>query len=454
MAIRKRLLLLSFDPSHSRHNDRLNRLLESSFTVENQSFVSQKSNVQALRKNRGFLSLFANFVSLPLIAFLILSTQLTTVKFGRVHSTRLLLKMIDDFFLDRDKLPSRVLKLNRTLRQQKRQVERAMSVLHLAEKFAVDCVLLPEDNNYYASGMIIEGLHSMGKRVGVIDFTSGKESEFLQSRDSITPDMNLSSYEKFAKLFLVPPVAIRWAATRRFINSFPGSLETQSHRTLSPSFESGLADFYLTHTKNEFEYLKKKLSPNSNVTLVEPIEVTLARRLHPEKQRNIFGVFLPPNQLSDPKVLARISIANLGTYSEIIQMILEQAREVCPVDYELVLFPHPRMYFSESELLEKLSRGNFHMEDDFSTWLGQIRIALIFSSAVYAPLLATGVRVFNLDLFGYDYVNVFPEDHDDFTQISRIDEIREFSDNPLPQQPDPNSVQITVSEFLESHLSV
>ena len=181
--------------------------------------------------------------------------------------------------------------------------------------------------------------------------------------------------------------------------------------------------------------------------------MTLARRIHPDKQRNIFGVFLPPNQLSDPKVLARMSIANLSSYSEIIQMILEQAREVCPVDYELVLFPHPRMYFSESELLEKLSR-DFQIEDDFSTCLGQIRIALIFSSAVYAPLLATGVRVFNLDLFGYDYVNVFPEDRDDFTQISRIVEISEFSDNPLRQQPNPNSVQITVSEFLESHLSI
>jgi hypothetical protein len=453
LAIRKRLLLLSFDPSHSKHNNRLNRLLEGSFTVENQSFVSQKSNVQTSRKIRGFFSIFANFVSLPLIAFMILSTQITTVKFGRIHSTRLLLKMIDDFFLGVDNLPSRVLKFNRTLRQQKTRVEMAISVLDLTEKFAVDCVLLPEDNNYYASGMIIEGLHSMGKKVGVIDFTSGKESEFLQSRDFITPDMNLSSYEKFAELFLVPPVVIRWAATRKFINSFPGSLETQSHRILSPSFESGLADFYLTHTQNEFEYLKKKLSPNSNVTLAEPIEVTLARRLNADKQRNIFGVFLPPNQLSDPKVLARMSRANLGTYSEIIQMILEQAREVCPVDYELVLFPHPRMYFSESELLEKLSR-DFHLEDDFSTWLGQIRIALIFSSAVYAPLLATGVRVFNLDLFGYDYANVFPEDHDDFIQISRIAEISDFLDNLLRQQPDSNSVQVTVSEFLESHLSI
>jgi len=123
LAIRKRLLLVSFDPSHSKHNDRLNRLLEGSFTVENQSFVGQKSNVQTSRKIRGFFSIFANFVSLPLIAFLILSTQITTVKFGRIHSTRLLLKLIDDFFLGIDNLPSRVLELNRTLRQQKKRVE-------------------------------------------------------------------------------------------------------------------------------------------------------------------------------------------------------------------------------------------------------------------------------------------------------------------------------------------
>jgi hypothetical protein len=359
--------------------------------------------------------------------------------------------MIEDYFVGIDNLPSRILGLNRTLRQQKGRVEMAASVRVLVDQREIDCVLMPEDNNYYASGMIIEGLHSIGTRVGVIDFTSGKESEFLQSRELIVPDMSLSSYAMFAKFFLVPPVAGRWATTREFINSFPGSLESPSHRILGPGFESGLADFYLTHTQNEFKYLEAKLSPDSTLILSESIEITLSRRLSEDKPRNIFGVFLPPNQLSDPKVLARLQGGNLQTYTEIIQMILEQSRKVCPAAYDLVLFPHPRMYFSEPDLIDKLSR-EFHLEDDFSTLLGQMRFALIFSSAVYSPLLAAGITVFNLDIFGYNYVDVFPEDHDNFIQISAVTEIASFLICLPPLQVISDPVRITVSEFLKLYL--
>jgi hypothetical protein len=450
--MKKSVLLLSFSPAHKTHNGRLVKLLQDSFEVEHYSFVNPDSEEGGTPLLKILRSKFANTISLPLIASLLCYSQLIAWKFGRKESNRILLNSIESYFGGSRSIDARILNLNRTLRAQKNRVELAESALRFATKIDAVCLLLPEDSNYYASGMIIEGAHKMGIRVGIVNYTTGTESEFNVTGFSISPDRDLKFYYYFAKVFLVATVTSRWSKARRFINSFPGSLETRSHKFLRSSYDSGMADFYITSSQLEFRDLQETVNPNAVVCLVEPIELTLARNeslLTPDKK--IFGVFLPPNQLSDPAVSERFSRLYAQSYEEVIFNIVKKVSSICLDSEELVIFPHPRMYLSESEVVDRLSK-DFRVVEDFSQCLLEIKCALIFSSATFSALLAAGARVFNFDLYRYEYEGVFPLDHSEWFTINDLEEIDELPHTGSSQSLLPIAGISTVSEFLVSYL--
>jgi hypothetical protein len=167
--------------------------------------------------------------------------------------------------------------LNRTLRRQKYQIDISKKTAHLAKEVGAVCVLLPEDNNYYASGMTIDLVKKAGLKIGVLDFTTGKESEFMTSKFQLVPDMKLKRYNLFSKIFLTQTTISHWSIMRQYINSFPGSLETIQFQNLSPSFDSGNADFYLTPHISEIRHLKKSARSSSIIELIEPIEVSFSK---------------------------------------------------------------------------------------------------------------------------------------------------------------------------------
>jgi hypothetical protein len=117
----------------------------------------------------------------------------------------------------------------------------------------------------------------------------------------------------------------------------------------------------------------------------------------------------------------------------------------------LVVFPHPRIYLSDPILLNSISK-EFKVSDDFSDYLGTLRRALIFSSAVFSALMAANVKVFNLDLYNYSYEGVFPVGSTEFIEINEIEDVVNFPDDSKLQPPKLNRQVITVNEFLESYL--
>jgi hypothetical protein len=111
------------------------------------------------------------------------------------------------------------------------------------------------------------------------------------------------------------------------------------------------------------------------------------------------------------------------------------------------------MFTSHSALIEELSR-DFRVIPDYSSELGDIRYALIFSSAVFTALLSANVRVFNLDVYGYNYQGLFPKDNSDFIQISTIEDIGYFARDFAGLSQTINHDRISVTEFLESRLLI
>jgi hypothetical protein len=450
--MKERVLIVSFDVSHVTHNNRLARLLQRSFIVEHFSLLEPNLKTSKISFLRNYLSMVINSISSPTIGILVLYQQI----FGRIvfknQSTNLLAKVIQDYFNDSRNFTSKVLNANRTLRRQKSCVLSSDRVIESAKRFNASCVLLPEDNNFYGAGIIVNRLHAIGVKVGVVDFTIGKESEFELSKELLVPDKLSRSYATIAKLFLDSQAYTRWFQTKNFINCFPGSLETASYSCLNPSFISGSADFYLTSDELEFAYLKRIASQDSLVLVIEPIEVSLSRINHKNSATtNVFGLFLPPNQLSDSKVRARMLPHLPRNYEELILGVLDQTRGVCKESEDLVVFPHPRIYVSDPILLNSISK-EFKVSEDFSEYLGTLKRALIFSSAVFSALMSANVKVFNLDLYNYSYDGVFPIGSSNFIEIDEIDEIANFTVDSELQSSISKSQLMTVNEFLESYL--
>jgi hypothetical protein len=450
--MKERILIVSFDVSHVTHNNRLARLLQKSFIVEHFSLLEPNSNTSKISFLRKYLSRVINSISSPTIGVLVLYQQIIGRIVLRNQSTNLLTKVIQDYFDDSGNFTSKVLSANRTLRFQKSLVLSSDRVIESAKKFNASCVLLPEDNHFYGTGIIVNRLHAIGVKAGVVDFTIGKESEFELSRELLVPDKFSRSYAIIAKLFLDSQAYTRWSQTKNFINCYPGSLETASYSCLNPSFESGSADFYLTSDEMEFAYLKRIAIRDSLVLVIEPIEVSLSRINHRNNAtRNVFGLFLPPNQLSDSKVRERMLPNFPRNYEELILGVLDQIRGVCKESEDLVVFPHPRIYVSDPILLNSISK-EFKVSDDFSEYLGTLGRALIFSSAVFSALMAANVKVFNLDLYNYSYEGVFPIGSNDFIEISEIKEVANFPVESKLQSLKSKRQLITVNEFLESYL--
>lgn len=451
MAITQRILLVSFDPSHQKHNERLAKLLQSSFLVTHLDLVSHPRDAVSVSGIRATSIKIANYFSVGLISLIVLVLQLIDLNFGRRHSTYILSRLIENFFSGGKGVTTLILRLNQTLRIQKYRVDLSKQVLSAATVSQSICVLLPEDNNYYATGMIIPILQEKNIDVGVVEYTSGKKAEFEKSQGFFNSDMKALKYSIFSKLFLTSSALIRWKDSKECMNYFPGSLETSSHALLNANVQSGLADFYLSTSKVDLSYLAEIVGPKTLLTLIKPIEVSYTVKRQNKPSRTIFAVFLPPDQTTDQVVKARLLKNNTLTYSHLINKIVTESLQVLEVSDEIVFFPHPRIFHSDSSLIEEISR-NFRVEPDFASVLGDIRYALIFSSAVFAALLAANVRVFNLDIYGYNYEGVFPKDNENFVGISAVRDISQFSRDFSFQSVNLSSDLISATEFLESRL--
>ena len=454
MALKEGILIVSFGPSDKKHNERLQRLLRDRFRIEHFSFLDFQVQHGKEYKSRVVLSRFINLLSVPMIGILVAS-QILLSRIGlRKNEACLLAESVQQYFDDNHDLSSIILHLNRTLRKQKVQIKRARQVISSALAYDVDCVLLPEDSNYYASGIIIDGLRKLGVKVGVVDFTVGKKVEFELSRNYLVPDRNSRLYSIFAKVMLDSEARNHWIQTKEFIDCFPGSLESTSLQSLGPRFGSGLADFYLSSDESELNYLKDMAGHDAQFCLIEPVELTLAK-MDPSfgMQRNVFGIFLPPNQLTDANVRMRMSSSLSQHYDQLILKLLDEIQVLCEFGEELVVFPHPRTFLSEPDLVKAIS-ADFKISKDFADYLGRMRCALIFSSAVFSPLLAANIKVFNFDLYNYGYAGVFPVGNNDFVEIAKISEIRDYSRSPKPVFIDSDSQKRNIVGFLETYFGL
>lgn len=436
------------------HNERLKKLLLTNFFIDLQLIIPPAPKMHWYSKIISLVVKIAGFFSLPVIGFLGLLNLGVLKKNSNLGSSSWIGAVLENYFNGSNSLTSKLLNLNRILRRQKYLVDVSISIAKLAQKSEVSCLILPEDNNYYGTGLIINELHKIGIKVGVVDFTIGKEAEFKTSRHLLVPDKDSRFTALFARLFLNSSELNRWLRTREFVNCFPGSLETSFFSFLALGFESGLADFYTTSDSLELPDSAKFARGNSPLIVIEPIEFSLAKTNSEFRSvRDIFGVFLPPNQLTDEAVSRRMSLDPKTSYEQIIMSILNEAGKVCAEDERLFIFPHPRITQSHPQLLSRISQ-EMHIEGDFSAYLDRMKYALIFSSAVVMPLLASNVKVFNLDLYGYEYTNVFPTNNTNFVTISKIEDIISFSRVALIEDSDINHHRSTINEVLKSHLSV
>ena len=442
---------MSFAPTHQKHNERLAKLLESSFLVTHLDLVSQHLDMVSVSGLRTTTIKIANYFSLGLISMIVLVLQMIGLNLGRKCSTDILSRQIEFYFSGGKGVITQILRLNQTLRLQKDRVDLSKKVLTAASVSQSTCVLLPEDNNYYATGIMIPILREKKIDVGVVEFSSGKKAEFERSQEFFKTDLETLKYSIFSKMFLSSSALLRWKDCTKYMSYFPGSLETSSHAFLNSGIQSGLANFYLVTSENDLEYLEEFVGPETSLTLIKPIEVSSTVKIQNKSSRTIFAVFLPPDQTIDQGVKARLSKKNIASYSHLIKEIIAESVQVRDISDELIFFPHPRIYFSDSNLIEEISR-NFRVEPDFAGMLGDIRYALIFSSAVFAALLAANVRVFNLDVYGYNYEGVFPKDNEDFVGISAVRDISQFSRDFSFQSVTLSSDLISATEFLESRL--
>lgn len=452
MALNQRVLLVSFGTSDQKHNERLENLLGHSFIVEHFVFTDPHSGHTKGVWYRVKLSKFAHLISTPAIGVMIMLYGVFRPSFLKKEAHNFLAEAIQSYFSDHKNIMSLTLHLNRTLRRQKIRVLRSNQVVNAAERSKVICVLLAEDSNFYSSGLIIDRLQKLGIKVGVVDYTIGKKAEFEQSGILLVPDRDFLPYTIFAKLFLQPSMRNRWIQTKQYVDCFPGSLETSSHESLTASFGSGLADFYLSSDEAELKYLQSFANIKAQVCLVEPIEVSLskANRMSPT-ERNVLGLFLPPNQFTDPAVSSRILRSSGNDYEAMIMSILEEVEKYRDEIEKLVIFPHPRTYQSEPTLINQIS-AKYTVSNDFAEFLSHMRCAVIFSSAVFSALLHANIKVFNFDVYHYSYVGVFPVENLNFIQINDLKEIQDHSHDYEDSLPESNVPKTTVTEFLESYL--
>lgn len=452
MALNKRILLVSFGNSDKKQNERLTKLLSPSFTIHNFTFTDSTSNHAKEIRYRVVLSNLAHLTSVPAIGFMVVLHRVLGLASHKGEGCKYLSESIQRYFDDYKNLMTSILHLNRTLRIQKVRVNSANQVLEIAVREKVDCVVISEDSNFYSSGVMIIGLHRLGIKVGVVDYAIGKEEEFELNRNTLVPDRDFLPHLIFAKIFLTPSVRIRWIKTKEFINIFPGSLETTSHNLLTAAFVSGLADFYLSSDRAELSYLERHANNNAQFCLIEPIEVSLSKLSASSKaEKNVLGLFLPPNQLTDSAVVSRISDTWGNVYETIIMKVLEDVQNNCLHDENLVVFPHPRTYLSEPILINSIS-AKFNVSNDFAEYLGVMRSAVIFSSSVFSALLAANIKVFNLDLYNFDYKGVFPVDNQNFATINEINDIKNFSHHYEYSQTQYSTVAKPVLKFLEEFL--
>ncbi len=452
MALSTSILLVSFGSSDRKHTQRLEKLLCHSFDIKNCAFTDSTSAPVKEKRYRVVLSRLAHLLSVPAIGLIVWLHRVLRFFYFKRNDQNFLSDSIQNYFDNERSLISLTLHLNRTLRQQKVRVIRANQVINAAMEEKVDCVLLPEDSHFYSSGIIITRLQELGIKVGIVDFTIGKEEEFKTARNLLVPDRDFLPHLIFAKLLLNSSARTRWIKTKEFINCFPGSLETASHNSFTPAFSSGLADFYLTSDEKEFVYLKSLASTKALVCLIEPIEVSLSRiNTRSTTERNVFGLFLPPNQLTDPAVMSRISSVWGDDYENIILKILDDVQSICLSTENIVVFPHPRTYLSNPLLIDKIS-AKHTVSDDFADYLANMRLALVFSSSVFSALLAANIKVFNLDLYNYDYAGVFPVSNRNFVSVKEIREILDHSREPEPSTVKSSVLKSSVTEFLELNL--
>jgi hypothetical protein len=451
MALNKSVLLVSFGTSDRKHNQRLENLLGDSFIIEHLVFTDPSEHTKEVRY-RVKLSTFAHLISTPAIGFMIMLYRVFRRPFMKRKAQNYLAEAIQSYFEGHKSIMSLTLHLNRTLRRQKIRVLRSNQVVNAAERSKVVCVILAEDSNFYSSGLIIDRLQKIGTKVGVVDYTIGKKAEFEQSRILLVPDSDFLPYAIFARLFLQPSMRDRWIQTKQYIDSFPGSLETSTHESLTPSFGSGLADFYLSSDEAELKYLQSLANANAQVCLIEPIEVSLSKaNSKSPSERNVFGLFLPPNQFSDPAVASRVLSFYGNEYETMIMTILEEVEKYRDEIEKLVIFPHPRTYQSEPTLISRISE-KFTVSNDFAEFLSTMRCAVIFSSAVFSALLHANIKVFNLDIYNYCYVGVFPLENLNFIQINNLKEIKKYAHDAQYTSPESLVPKTTVIGFLESYL--
>ena len=421
--MKKRILLLSFDISHLNHNDRLEKILQEDYQIIRFSTFNSDCSHTHRNKVRTKASAVLSFFSVPMIIVILFLKALRALSLRSESRALILKKAIQGYFNESNNLTGKFLGLNRTLKNQKRIVEYSRMISRLIERENIDCVLFPEDSNFYGAAGIIQEIKPLGISIGIVDYSTGKEAEFKVSGESLLSKKNSLGIEMLANGFLNKSERSRWFEVKDFVDCFPGTLETDFFSSLNPGFHSGVAHFYASPDISECAYLKRQVLSNAVVHHIEPIELTLSKKYTRQvNAKDCFGVFLPPNQLTDPEVLKRMSKFYPTDYDQLIFKILDQVKDVCKFDQRLIVFPHPRIYFSHPELISKIS-DSFTLSEDYSDYLGRLKTALIFSSAVFLALLSSKVKVFNFDIYGYEYRNVFPEESENFTSIERISQI-------------------------------
>jgi hypothetical protein len=397
------------------------RLLSPDFEVEHLSF-SSSGKAPKYSRHRLFLTQFLTICSIPLIYFLTVFYYFANTNRRKTSFQIILTKLLEDFILGRDSISSKVLSLNSLLRLHKYQVQTSETIALKCEKENIGMILFAEDSNYYGTGLIISALSDLKIVSGVFQYTLGTEAEFAFH---LGKGMNLRSglsHRLFAKLALKKSTFSAWLSSLNFLESFPGISLTEPFQNQLFGLHSGLANFYVSNDENELDYLRRSTSEKANYHLVESLELSLANLKIKSGEPRYFGLFLPPNQLTDPDVAARMDPRLRVNYETLIDLVIEFAENICPNDEELVIFPHPRIYQSNPDLIHDLET-DFLVSEDFSEYILLLSKAFIFSSAVYKPLREAGVQVLNYDLYKYSYLNVFPVNDPGFINLTNIEDV-------------------------------
>lgn len=452
MAVKKpSVLLVAFAPSHEKHNSRVSKALREHFEVKFISF-SQSGIPVRVRKSRIYLSRTASSLSLMYIMARVQGVYLLRKRRKREDLEFILVDLLNNFLCGDTSFTSKLMSLNSRLRVHRLHVQRANLILSEAKSISASAVIFPEDSNFYGSYPQFKQLHDAYIPVIVYQYTVGTEQEYAiiegQKRNNTHFPYNL-----FSRLNLNVESHAVWLEANSLFKSFPGIFRTRHFGITASKYASGLANLYVSSSPAELDFLKRISSGNSKYEICEPLELTLALKEYNSNNQHdkYFALFLPPDQMTDPVIRARMKEKSIHTYEILVKKIISDTMRAIDGKYRVIIFPHPRTQISHPVLINNISE-EFFVSNDFSQYLLQINFALIFGSAVFVPLRNANVRVFNNDIFQYEYASVFPEHDTEFINIKSIDQIKnyllinEVSVDPK-KHPNPNFIEI-LSRYL------